>query len=166
LQSTLPNLPNLSISYLLVGGTGPTKPGDLPSYCGNTFTDSTNELRKCESAIVGYRFLTALPLLTNPQWVYNASSSRVTPIWINDDGLAVPAFIGYTTGAFVLTGSIEDFENTWSNSVEWIVGSFDFAALMLSTHWLFCRLSPLTRIELTLLAECGMRTRAKNWSGL
>jgi hypothetical protein len=38
--------------YLHVGGTEVTASGAKPSYCGNTYTDRTNDLRKCESAIV------------------------------------------------------------------------------------------------------------------
>ncbi|KAJ6574003.1 hypothetical protein DFH09DRAFT_1277021 [Mycena vulgaris] len=95
--------------YLLIGGTGPTKSGDTPLYCGNTFTDRTNKLRKCESAI----------------WVYNSTTGVVTPQWTNADGEGIAAYIGYTNGAFVLTGSIEEFENTWEDSVEWITLTLD-----------------------------------------
>ncbi|KAJ7456471.1 hypothetical protein FB451DRAFT_605206 [Mycena latifolia] len=95
--------------YLLIGGTGSTKLGDAPSYCGNTFTDRTNTLRKCESAI----------------WVYNSTTSAVTPQWTNDDGEAITAYIGYTNGAFVLTGSMVQFEDTWEDEVEWITLTLD-----------------------------------------
>ncbi|KAJ7139561.1 hypothetical protein C8R44DRAFT_867697 [Mycena epipterygia] len=96
-------------SYLIIGGTGSTTSGDKPSYCGNTFTDSTNDLRKCASSI----------------WVYDSATGVVTPQWTNDDGEVVAAYIGYTNGAFLLTGSKKKFESTWEDSVEWITLTLD-----------------------------------------
>ncbi|KAJ7071376.1 hypothetical protein C8F01DRAFT_1110284 [Mycena amicta] len=95
--------------YLLVGGTGETTTGAKPSYCGSTFTDSTNVLRKCSSAI----------------WLLNTTTSLVTPQWTNDDGTTVLANIGYTQGAFVLTGDTDTFENTWNQDVEWVTLTLD-----------------------------------------
>ncbi|KAJ6519304.1 hypothetical protein C8R45DRAFT_17737 [Mycena sanguinolenta] len=95
--------------YLLVGGTESTASGATPSYCGNTFTDRTNTLRKCASTI----------------WVYNSTTNEVTPEWTNDDGTVVSANIGYVDGAFVLTGNKTTFENTWSDSVQWITLTFE-----------------------------------------
>ncbi|KAJ7275567.1 hypothetical protein B0H12DRAFT_267222 [Mycena haematopus] len=95
--------------YLLVGGTESTASGAPPSYCGNTFTDRKNTLRKCASAI----------------WVYNSTTNAVTPQWTNDDGTVLSANIGYVNAAFVLTGNKTEFEDTWSDSVEWITLTFE-----------------------------------------
>ncbi|KAF7306488.1 hypothetical protein MIND_00440100 [Mycena indigotica] len=95
--------------YLLVGGTRETATGAKPSYCGNTFTDARNILRKCSSAI----------------WLFNTTSGLVTPQWVNDDGTAVVANIGYTQGAFVFTGDKKTFEDTWNQDVDWITLSLD-----------------------------------------
>ncbi|KAJ7171824.1 hypothetical protein C8R43DRAFT_26580 [Mycena crocata] len=99
-----------SSNYLLVGGTRTTKSGDAPFYCGNTFTDSTNKLRKCASAV----------------WVYDAATSKVTPHWTNSDGTTVDAFVGYVDAAFILTGSTEAFEKEFDEEeVEWLTLSLD-----------------------------------------
>ncbi|KAJ7640128.1 hypothetical protein B0H17DRAFT_479065 [Mycena rosella] len=95
--------------YLHVGGTRSTAPGAIPSYCGNTYTDRTNELRKCASVI----------------WTYNATTSAVTPQWINDDGTAITAYMGFVDEAFLLTGSMKAFEDTWDASVEWVTLTLD-----------------------------------------
>ncbi|KAJ7356790.1 hypothetical protein DFH08DRAFT_850072 [Mycena albidolilacea] len=95
--------------YLHVGGTELTASGAKPSYCGNTYTDRTNNLRKCESAV----------------WVYNSTTSEVTPRWTNDDGSVVDANIGYVDASFVLTGDKKEFEDSWSDSVEWITLTFE-----------------------------------------
>ncbi|KAF7340101.1 hypothetical protein MVEN_01928200 [Mycena venus] len=95
--------------YLHVGGTGTTAPGAKPAYCGNTYTDRTNKLRKCESAI----------------WVFNSTSSEVTPQWTNDAGDVITANIGYVDEAFVLTGDKKEFEDTWEDEVEWITLAFE-----------------------------------------
>ncbi|KAF7367362.1 hypothetical protein MSAN_00798600 [Mycena sanguinolenta] len=95
--------------YLLVGGTESTASGVTSSYCGNTFTHSTNTLRKCASAI----------------WIYNSTTNEVTPQWTNDDGTVVSANIGYVDAAFVLTGNKTEFEDTWSDSVQWITLTFE-----------------------------------------
>ncbi|KAJ6569634.1 hypothetical protein B0H19DRAFT_1136379 [Mycena capillaripes] len=95
--------------YLLVGGAESTEPGVKPFYCGNTYTDRTNSLRKCASAI----------------WVYDATTSEVTPQWTNDDGSVVVANIGYVNAAFVLTGDKETFEDTWEDKVEWMTFTFE-----------------------------------------
>ncbi|KAK7040630.1 hypothetical protein R3P38DRAFT_2896646 [Favolaschia claudopus] len=90
--------------YVLIGGTQSTAVGAKPSYCGNTFTDSTNKLRKCASAI----------------WVFNSTSNQVTPQWTNDDGTAVTGNVGYVNEAFVITGDKKEFEDTWEDKVEWV----------------------------------------------
>jgi hypothetical protein len=56
--------------------------------------------------------------------VHNGTTSEVTPQWTNDDGSIVNANIGYVNAAFVLTGDKTTFENTWEDSVEWIVSPF------------------------------------------
>lgn len=47
----------------------------------------------------------------------------MTPQWVNDDGTTVKSYVGYVNGGFVLSGNKKAFENTWSDSVEWVVSS-------------------------------------------
>ncbi|KAJ7022011.1 hypothetical protein C8F04DRAFT_246104 [Mycena alexandri] len=91
-------------NYLLIGGTTQTLPGNPALRCGNTFTDRTGEQRNCASAF----------------WVYNATTSAVTPQWTNDDGSVVVGDIGFVNEAFIITGGIEQFEAVWEDKVEWL----------------------------------------------
>ncbi|KAJ7651937.1 hypothetical protein DFH06DRAFT_537116 [Mycena polygramma] len=95
--------------YLTIGGTGSTSSGAIPSYCGNTYTDSTNRLRKCASAI----------------WVFNPATTEVSPQWTNDDGSVVAGNVGYVDAYFIITGNKTEFEDTWSDKVEWITLNFE-----------------------------------------
>jgi hypothetical protein len=86
-------------SYMILAGTAQSAPGAAAAYIGNTFTDTTNTLRKAESAIVRAAVCVCRrhhALTIHSQWRVNTTSGAVTAAWVNDDASVVPhVYIGY-----------------------------------------------------------------------